>query len=273
MAEFMVIESVKSDIQLWDLAVDLKKAGRYLITIEASDLAGNIAHHISSLYVDIEKPIIVPIVPGILNATGITVGFHVTVNDGNGSGFKGSILEYMVQPPEGRWVQYRELGDVSFEDILIWLNLENDASIVFKISDRAGNIAISEIKVLDLNEPPIPRITEPLDGSEVQAGRPTILDGSRSIEPENQDLTYSWVLNGDPMGLNEPVVENTLKPGPYTLVLQVSDGYSTVETGPVHFTVLEYSPTTWTGFYVVWVIIILVVIGMISIVLVWWRHK
>jgi hypothetical protein len=272
-AEHRVISSDATSVSRWDLTIDLGTPGGYWILVDGWDLAGNGGHLSSRIGIDTEAPTIAPDVPSILNATGGTVHFEVHIDDGNGSGFKGAALEYAVGPPGGPWAGYQVLGDVTADDITVGMELGKDTSIRFRIMDRAGNVALSRVKWLDLNEPPVPRISQPLNGSESEEGRGTVLNGSESLEPDHQELTYRWMLDGDDLGQEGPVVEIDLEPGSYSLVLVVSDGHHTVVSDPVHFTILDHRPTTSSGSTTIWVAMLLTMLASVCVVLVYVRTK
>ena len=259
--EYFVVSSSKHDA-LWEISLDLKEDGRYHITIEVTDLAGNVAHLLCSVGVDTEPPTMVLSIPDIMNATGGNVDFWVRVDDGDGSGFLNSVLEYSILPADGDWVRYHVLGDVSSEDIHVWLDLETDTSILLRITDSAGNELISNLERLNLNEPPIPIITAPLNGSELQDGRGVLLDGSASTDPDFQVLTYSWILDGVVISGNNPIVHVDIGRGSHTLSLVVSDGHHTVESSPILFTVSDQRPTPSKDLPFIWVIFLIAMLAI-----------
>ena len=100
--------------------------------------------------------------------------------------------------------------------------------------------------VLNLNQPPV------ADAGENQivecgtpAGTDVTLDGTGSSDPDDDDLTYAWSENGQPLATG-PTPTVTLSPGTHTIDLVVNDGLVDSPPDQVQIQITDTSPPVIT---------------------------
>ena len=99
-------------------------------------------------------------------------------------------------------------------------------TITYTATDDAGNSTQATRTVNVINTPPlaVAGIDQSIDC--VVSTVDVTLDGSGSSDPDGDDLTYSWMLNGSPAGSSASISPN-LGAGTHTFTLTVSDGIET----------------------------------------------
>ncbi len=241
---------------IWNLTVDFEAPGRYLVTVSVKDEAGNVAIHTSMVNIDITPPTIEPRIPSILNTSDGSVQITVGIDDGMGSGVEQDRLEYRF---DGDWVSCITSSETT-GDIQVWFELDRDKEITLRASDRAGNMATTPPYILNLNEPPVPRISSPLDGTIYQEDDEIILNGFSSEDPDGQTLTFEWKLNGDVIGNGLSTENIEVSSGDYSLVLIVSDGFHMVSSDPMGFSVQDHRESSASNFNILPIILFVIVI-------------
>lgn len=96
-----------------------------------------------------------------------------------------------------------------------------------------------------------PKAIANVNPAEVTVGQPVTLDGSNSSDPENQQLSFRWILTGAPTGSRATVAEPTAQktsltpdiPGEYKVQVEVGDGKTKVKSVEVVFRASEGSNT------------------------------
>jgi PKD repeat protein len=111
------------------------------------------------------------------------------------------------------------------------------STVSLKVTNPAGTSTIS-IPVV-VNGPPQPVLT--VTSSPAAINAPILLDASRSTDPNQDPLTYSWDLDGngqfgDATGALQIVSYAT--PGTYRVAVQVSDGHGAISTAEAAIVVL-----------------------------------
>lgn len=103
------------------------------------------------------------------------------------------------------------------------------------------------------NQDPVANAGE--DQTGVSTTQQLVLDGSRSSDPENQEITWAWTIESAPAGSNAPLLNAaserpTLVPdveGTYFLSLTVSDGYRESDPDVVQVLVDNSAPLSKAG--------------------------
>jgi len=203
----------------------------------ARDRAGNQATLAHRLGVDVDPPTLSPRVPALLNTTDGRVSIEVTCSDGDGSGFGGCRLEWNLPMVPGGWESFGPLEAGTEVVVLVRLTLSADTGIALRIRDRAGNLALIDRVWLDLNERPTAIVSSPTDGSTHRPGDPLLLDGSRSLDPEGEDLVFRWTVDGVSLDHGGARLEVNPSAGSHTVRLEVSDGFNVVSSEVVAFAV------------------------------------
>jgi hypothetical protein len=149
---------------------------------------------------------------------------------------------------------------------------------MFRAHDQAGNVAVSSIERLDLNEPPSPKVTSPANGSSYPEGEAIALDGTASKDPDGQMLEFQWQLDGLQVGTCQSLEEIVVEPGRHTIVLYVSDGFHRISSDPIGFNVdaAEPAPDIIGSDISFWMLIlsfIIVTILIITLILVFGKVK
>jgi len=211
--------------------LDLSGTWEGYIQFRASDLVGNTLE--SGVY-DIGVDMIGPEFELLSPVASIAVKegareFDAKVTDWS-SGADPSSLMYRRDDGNGwnDWVQ-TEL-DGTGERIKMVLNLSAGTfRIQYRGRDRVGNDGLSPVYELTVeeipkNQPPIPRIRNPPDGTVITKGFPLTLDGRDSWDDGDQ-LIYTWISNEDGILGNGDTLTVYLEAlGDHTIRLHVFDG-------------------------------------------------
>ena len=98
------------------------------------------------------------------------------------------------------------------------------------------------ITVLNKNRDPTNvKITSPKTGEPFMQYTEVGFDGS-ATDPDKDPLTYSWQDGNKEIGTDPSITTTGLKPGSHTIVLEVSDGNSSVRSKAVTITITPNSP-------------------------------
>jgi MYXO-CTERM domain-containing protein len=113
-------------------------------------------------------------------------------------------------------------------------------SVTDSAEESSANVAEIDIEAIANNLPPIADAGDDLTGD---IGETLVLDGSGSVDPENQALTYTWSQLSGPTVNLQPGANSTQRTfvapnttAPLTFRLTVSDGVSS-DTDDVFVTV------------------------------------
>jgi len=248
-----------------NIDVVVMESNQYRLAIQAQDRAGNLILRTVSINVDLEDPEIIPKCPWIINSTNGLATFPVLLDDRGGSGFGGSILFYQFDGSTD-WKQLVHLHHGMRYEIVVNVPIASDLFVRFRVSDRAGNPSgPTELYFLDLNEAPTALISHPKDDVEYFDGTTIKFDGRKSSDPESQELTFHWILDGEDIDLSEAISTVEVSPGEHTLILIVSDGFNIDQSDEIVFNV-DGGPilTTSANLIILLVICTLVIIIIIS---------
>jgi PKD repeat protein len=111
------------------------------------------------------------------------------------------------------------------------------STISLQVTNPAGSATTTRTVVV--NGPPVPDLN--ILSSPTAMGSPVLLDASRSTDPNQDALTYSWDLDGDGLygdATGELQTVSYPKPGRYRVGVQVSDGHGATSTAQGTITVL-----------------------------------
>ncbi|MCW2986104.1 MAG: hypothetical protein JWR63_3674 [Conexibacter sp.] len=117
------------------------------------------------------------------------------------------------------------------------------STVSLKVTNPAGNNTIS-IPVV-VNGPPRPVLS--ILSSPAAIGAPVLLDASRSSDPNQDALSFSWDLDGDGRFGDAAGALQTVSyaaPGLYRVAVQVSDGHGATSTAEGAITVVADLPPT-----------------------------
>jgi len=181
------------------------------------------------------------------NYTDIAV--NVTITDLL-TGVNGGSIQYRVSSNGTEnyadWVDFPDVDDNMSLECGVTLSFPEGENnyVQWRAYDLVGNmmesanlnviVELDEI-VVD-NEPPIPKITGPVNGSEHDLGI-VELDASGTSDPEDDDLTYTWLVDGVEVGTGEVFEYNFSSVGNYTVTLEVDDGEGNVVTSDIEVTI------------------------------------
>jgi PKD repeat protein len=117
------------------------------------------------------------------------------------------------------------------------------STVSLEVSNPAGTSTISQTVVV--NGPPVVDLN--ILSSPTAIDSPVLLDASRSTDPNQDPLTYSWDLDGDGHygdAAGELQTVTYAKSGRYRVGVQVSDGHGATSTAQATITVLvDQAPT------------------------------
>jgi PKD repeat protein len=111
------------------------------------------------------------------------------------------------------------------------------SAVSLQVTNPAGSSTTTRTVVV--NGPPVPDLN--ILSSPTAMGSPVLLDASRSTDPNQDALTYSWDLDGDGQygdATGELQTVSYPKPGRYRVGVQVSDGHGATGTAQATITVL-----------------------------------
>jgi PKD repeat protein len=111
------------------------------------------------------------------------------------------------------------------------------STVTLKVSNPAGEHTVS--RAIVVNGPPV--VDLDVLSSPAATGAPVLLDASRSTDPNQDPLTYSWDLDGDGIygDATGPLQTVTYAvAGRYRVGVQVSDGHGGVATAQATITVM-----------------------------------
>jgi PKD repeat protein len=115
------------------------------------------------------------------------------------------------------------------------------SSVTLKVTNPAGNHNVT--KPVVVNGPPVPVLS--VLSSPAAIGAPVLLDASRSTDPNQDALTYSWDLDGDGRFGDGAGALQTVSygaAGRYRVAVQVSDGHGATATAEASISVLVDQP-------------------------------
>jgi PKD repeat protein len=117
------------------------------------------------------------------------------------------------------------------------------STVTLKVSNSVGEHTISRPVVV--NGPPL--VDLDILSTPAATGSPVLLDASRSTDPNQDPLTFSWDLNGDGLYGDAAGPQQNVSyasPGRYRVGVQVSDGHGATSTAEATITVKnDLAPT------------------------------
>ena len=166
------------------------------------------------------------------------VEMGITLSDGLGSGVDASTIQYSISHDGvsnyGLWERLDVSGNydnITVSTPPIYFEKDTVNYIKWRAKDIAGNgytyskdISI-EIKPFRINNPPVPIISSPTRSSFLETSE-IVFDGSESIDPEGEEISYLWYSDVDGYLGTDSVIETTLSPGNHRITLHVDDGQS-----------------------------------------------
>lgn len=154
----------------------------------------------------------------ILESQSISENYQVFQEEVNGDWtlvHSGTTSTGTLQPPMGGW-----LSDVSEID-------DGSTKTVYKVEVRDGltNQLLSDSTFEVTNLVPVAKMQLNGDvGGTFKQGLPVVFDGTTSWDGDNDELSYSWVLDGVELS-TEPLFEAEFMEGDYLLEFEVVDGF------------------------------------------------
>ena len=137
---------------------------------------------------------------------------------------------------------------------------------MFRAADNAGNQFQSGSHLVWVNRAPIAKIMSPGNGTELTSGENLTLDGSGSMDPDDDNLTFEWFIKDNFDSISRDVISNvTLEVGTHILVLTVTDVDGAIGSSEV--TVIVHEPVEPTTESMVDQNIIIIVLILILIIL------
>ena len=154
----------------------------------------------------------------VLESQSISENYQVFQEEVNGDWtlvHSGTTSTGTLQPPIGGW-----LSDVSEID-------DGSTKTVYKVEVRDGstNQLLSDSTFEVTNLVPVAKMQLNGDvGGAFKQGLPIVFDGTTSWDGDNDDLSYSWILDGVELS-TEPMFEAEFMEGDYLLEFEVVDGF------------------------------------------------
>ena len=154
----------------------------------------------------------------VLESQSISENYQVFQEEVNGDWtlvHSGTTSTGTLQPPVGGW-----LSDVSEID-------DGSTKTVYKVEVRDGltNQLLSDSTFEVTNLVPVAKMQLNGDvGGTFKQGLPVVFDGTTSWDGDNDNLSYSWILDGVELS-TEPMFEAEFMEGDYLLEFAVVDGF------------------------------------------------
>lgn len=176
------------------------------------------------------------------------------VKDIGGSGVDGQTLSYRYRTMESDiWPEWRQFGNGEYgEDITVSDSVMIDNGqfeMEFMVKDLVGNTALSDIYIIQVktrpvDEPPVPSISSPENGTTIIVGEPLVLDatGTTDDDVSGKGLVLTWFSNRSGYLLSGGRGSVYLDVGVHNIILYADDGNPdhNISTG-VTVTVLDPS--------------------------------
>ena len=160
----------------------------------------------------------------------------ILFSDGDGSGVAGASSQWRYMQEGGDWSIWMDIDENdSGSDIYVDLPMKFENGryeIQFRVYDLVGNLGTSENMTLIVekppeNQPPIPNINLPKNGSRVSEGQKVFFDATGTsddgIAPLGH-LLYTWFSDIDGFIGNGKNISSYLSLGNHTITLYVTDG-------------------------------------------------
>ncbi len=169
------------------------------------------------------------------------VALGITLQDGKGSGIDAATIEYSISfngvSNYGPWERMDITGSFASQYVetpMIFFERDTFNYVRWRAKDVAGNgyTYSEDISVIILPEPrnhdPVPIISNPIAYNYYLESTLIELDGSQSIDTDDDDLTYLWYSDKDGYLGTEDVVKVKLSQNNHKISLHVNDGVSDV---------------------------------------------
>ncbi len=169
------------------------------------------------------------------------VALGITLEDGKGSGVDAATIEYSISfngvSNYGPWERMDVTGSFASQYVetpMIFFERDTFNYIRWRAKDVAGNgyTYSEDISIIVLPEPrnhdPVPIISNPIAYNYYLESTFIVLDGSKSIDTDGDDLAYLWYSDKDGYLGTEDVVKVKLSQNNHKISLHVNDGVSDV---------------------------------------------
>ncbi|MFW3145380.1 MAG: hypothetical protein ACMUIE_01035 [Thermoplasmatota archaeon] len=169
------------------------------------------------------------------------VSCGITLTDGKGSGIDGRTVQYSISyngvSNYGPWESLDISGSYSEIEVStppLFFERDTINYIRWRALDLAGNgytysedlpIEVTPEKV---NHDPVPIITSPVELTKYLESQPIVLDGSKSLDADGDDLKFLWYSDKDGYLGTQPVLTKKLSQNNHVITLHVDDGIANV---------------------------------------------
>jgi len=245
-----------------------------LVQLRGGDVAGNglTPSPVFTVVVDTVMPEFVAVHPGPSDKQADPdVLVTLTLRD-DFTGVDCAKVEYRTgQGPDhlGEWgpmaVVPQTLGNYS-GSVRILFAPGRDNYFQFRAVDLAGNAATSAISSAWVNRPPVAVIASPLEDDALLEGETVWLSANGSMDPDDDDLTYSWLIDGTPVpGATTALANVTLAEGYHNVTLVLEDDVDARGTANVPVYVQRSTPphSREEGGAVIPVILLVIVVALV----------
>jgi len=152
--------------------------------------------------------------------------------------------------------------------------------VVVRASDALGTATVAEGPWIQVNAPPVARISSPADSTDWTGGEPIPLDAQGSADPEGGALDYAWSYRTNSSATWIPCGAGargsvTLGPGAYVVMLTVRDGDGSANSVSVNVTVRPPPAprTVDDGAGNIWAVALLLIVAFVTLVAVMGRRR
>ncbi len=150
---------------------------------------------------------------------------YVAYKDWGNAYFKASVMRFNGTS----WEQVGTAGFSAGEANYTSLAIDSSGRLYVAYQDSANNYKASVMKFVQPNQPPTANAG---DNQSVVQGEKVCFDGSKSSDPDGDELTYTWTFTALPDGSSAALDDPTAVkpcftadlPGTYTVSLTVNDG-------------------------------------------------
>ncbi len=164
-------------------------------------------------------------------------------------------------------------GDLYTGTVSIRFEPGRDNRVQFRCFDRLGNEGTSKVYEIWVNRYPSALIVWPEDGSIHSGGLDDALSGRGSHDPDGDELTYQWSIDGKEMpASSKPEMDVDMGAGTHHIILIVKDPYGGWGSHDITVTIEEPSSRFTTAETILLIIVVAIVIAG-AVVYVRWRHQ
>ena len=178
----------------------------------------------------------------------------------------------------GKWHQLTvEPSGNSFEGTFqISFEIGDNNMIQFKGVDLLGNVAVSDPHRIWVNRPPVAVILTPAAGANQSTDEPIILIAKGSEDPDGQQITYEWYLDGTLISNEEETsIPGPMEPGVHEIELVVIDTMDAEDSTTIRLLIFEEdlpeTPDQLSSTYWILIIIVFVIVIISTVIYLWTR--